>query len=298
MKPPITKDSFTQLYYYLQLGGKHTTQELSDKFALSKRTIQLYLKELREHYGLLKEKKYYYFDDEHRQLSQDERVQMSTALMIALYGCAIPVLHDGVKANFKNIPPQTDAFLFDLDFQEIKNESYFAQVVDAIIKQLALHFSYVNTAQKSSIKNVFPLKITNVLGYWYLMGYDLENDKVKTFYFNNIKELSTFDEGFLNQHKIQKLQALSQELKSPWFTQDKKSTLLKVGGDAMLYLQRQPQNFFKIIEKKENSLMIEIYYYNDIEVLNFVKKWIPFVKIVDDERLKTKLEKMLLEYLL
>jgi len=44
--------------------------------------------------------------------------------------------------------------------------------------------------------------------------------------------------------------------------------------------------------------MVEIYYYNDIEVLNFVKKWIPFVKIVGDERLKIKLEKMLLEYLL
>ena len=297
MKKPNEKDNFTKVYNYLQLGGRYTSQELSEKFTLSLRAIQLFLKEMQEHYGLLKEKRYYYFDDEHRHITQTQRVQMSTALMLSLYKCAIPVLHNAVKTNFKNIPKQTDAFLFDLDFQEIENENYFNQLTHAIINHLAIHFRYTNTHQKSSIKNIFPLKLTNVLGYWYLMGYDLEANKIKTFYLNNVEELTIFDESYLQQKQLETLKKLAENLVSPWFTNEQKSVVLKVEGDAMLYIQRQQTDIFTISKKEESFLEIKMLYYNDIEVLNFVKKWIPHIKIINNTQLEEKLQKMLLEYL-
>jgi len=298
MKQLNSTDNFTKLYQYLQLGSKHTSQELSEKFSLSLRTVQLFLKELREHHGLKKEKKYYYFDDTHRKIDQNQRVEMSTALMLALYKCAIPKLHDEVKENFKNIPKEVDAFLFDLDFQEIENEVYFNQITYAIINRLAVNFHYVNTTGKVSVKNVFPLKITNVLGYWYMMGYDLEQSKVKTYYINNIEELSILDESYLNEAKVQELTELSASMVSPWFNNEQKSVLLKVTEDAMLYLKREKTTAFKIEEEQKDFLLIRMFYYNDVEILNFVKKWIPFIRVVDNEHLKQKLQKMLQEYLL
>ena len=298
MKQLNSKDNFTKLYQYLQLGSKHTSQELSEKFSLSLRTVQLFLKELREHHGLKKEKKYYYFDDVHRKIDQNQRVEMSTALMLALYKCAFPKLHNEVKENFKNIPKEIEAFLFDLNFQEIENEVYFNQITYAIINRLALNFHYSNTMGKASIKNVFPLKVTNVLDYWYMMGYDLEADKVKTYYINNIEKLSIFDESYLNETKVQELTKLSISMLSPWFNDEQKSVALKVTGDARLYLKRKQTEAFKIEEEHEDFLSIRMFYYNDIEILNFVKKWIPFISIVDDEQLKQKLQKMLQEYLL
>ena len=80
----LKTNNLTKLYNYLQLGGKYTTAELSEKFLLSPRTIQGYLKTLRKDYGLIKEKKLYFFSDEYRHIDIDERVQMSTALMISL----------------------------------------------------------------------------------------------------------------------------------------------------------------------------------------------------------------------
>jgi predicted DNA-binding transcriptional regulator YafY len=130
-----------------------------------------------------------------------------------------------------------------------------------------------------------------------MMGYDLEQSKVKTYYINNIEKLSILDESYLNEAKVQELTKLSVSMVSPWFNNEQKSVLLKVTGDAKLYLKRKRTEAFKIEEEHEDFLSIRLFYYNNVELLNFVKKWIPFIIIVDDEQLKQKLQKMLQEYL-
>ena len=295
----LNENNLTKLYNYLQLGGRYTSSELSEKFSLSTRTIQGYLKKLREEHGLIKEKKYYYFSDEYRHIEIDERVQMSTALMISLYKNAFPSIQDSVLQNFKQIPKESDAFLFDIDFQLIKNETYFNQITHAIIHEKAIHFKYKNTKNKTSIKNVYPLKNTNVLGYWYLMAYDLDKDKVKTFYFNNIEDLIVSkDESYLSFKQIDKLSKKSTQMHSPWFNNDKKSVKLTISGDAILYMQRKKSKAFTILEDEKSSLLVSMEYYSDVEVLSFVQKWLPHVDIVDNDILKRKLHTRLKEYLL
>lgn len=295
----IKENNFTKLYDYLQLGGKYTSHELSEEFSLSIRTTQNYLKQLREEYGLVKKKKYYYFTDEYRHIEMNERVQMSAALMISLYKNAISYVEDSVLKNFKQIPKETDAFLFDIDFQIINNETYFNQITHAIIHEKVIHFKYKNAKDKISIKNVYPLKNTNILGYWYLMGYDLDKDKVKTFYFNNIEELVVSkDESYLSLKQIDKLSKKSALMISPWFNDNKKNVKLKINGEAVLYIQRKKNRAFKIIEENQSSILVDMQYYSDIEVLNFVQKWLPHVDIVDNDELKIKLHARLKEYLL
>lgn len=294
----LDDNNLSKLYKFLQLGGKYTTQELSKRFNLSTRTIQLYLKELRDNFGLQKEKRYYFFPENYRHIDTDKRIQMNTALMIALYKNALPTPLGKVLENFKQVPKQTDAFLFDLDFEPIKNETYFTQVTDAIIHQKAVHFTYKDSKNLQSMRNVYPVKITNVLSYWYLMGYDLEQDKVKTFYFNNIFDLIVSkDESYIGVEMIAKLQRISKEFTSPWFNDDKKSVLLRVSGDAMLYIDRKKSKELQIIEKHKDHLLVKMYYYNDIEILTFVKKWIPYIKILDNASLRKKLYKILHNYL-
>lgn len=294
----INENNLTKLYKYLQLGGKYTTQELSEKFSLSTRTIQSYLKLLKEKYGLKKEKKYYYFSDAYRHIDSDERVQMSTALMISLYKNAIPTLQEDVLKNFKQIPKESDAFLFDMEFQLIENETYFQQITHAIIHERAVHFKYTDKQNKSSIKNVYPLKNSNVLGYWYLMAYDLEQDKVKTYYFNNIEDLVVSkNESYLSTQDINKLVNKSKEMTSPWYNDNIKKVQLQISGDAIVYMKRKKSTAFTLLRENTSSMLIEMKYYDDIEVLTFVKKWLPFIEIIDNEELKNKLYDILKEYL-
>jgi len=295
----LNENNLTKLYNYLQLGGRYTSSELSEKLSLSTRTVQGYLKKLREEYGLIKEKKYYYFSDAYRHIEIDERVQMSTALMISLYKNAIPSMQESVLHNFKKIPKESDAFLFDIDFQIIENETYFNQITHAIIHEKAIHFKYKNTKNKTSIKNVYPLKNSNVLGYWYLMGYDLDKDKVKTFYLNNIEDLIVSqDESYLSFKQMEKLSKKSTQMHSPWFNDDKKSVKLTISGDAILYMQRKKSRAFRILKEEKSSLLVSMEYYSDVEVLSFVQKWLPHVDIVDNDALKRKLHTRLKEYLL
>ena len=294
----LNENKLSKLYKYLQLGGRYTTLELSEKFSLSTRTIQSYLKLLKEKHGLKKEKKLYFFPDNYRHIKDDERVQMSTALMISLYKNAIPIVQKSVLQNFKNIPKETDAFLFDIDFQEILNETYFNQVTHAIIEQKAIHFQYTNTKKKTALKNVYPLKITNTLSYWYLMGYDLEQDKVKTYYFNNIEDLVVSkDESYLSTEQLTMLLQKSKEMTSPWYNDNIKNVQLRISGDAIVYMNRKSSTAFRIIKKSTTSMLVEMKYYNDVEVLTFVKKWLPFIEIVDNKELKNILHDSLKNYL-
>ena len=292
------RDNFTRVYNYLQLGGKHSTKELSEIFGVTVRTIQILIKEMRENTGLEKEGTLYFFPDEFRNIDIHKKVQMSTALMISLYKCALPELQESILYNFNNLPQETDAFLFDINFEHIENEQYFSQVVDAILNKLAVAFEYTNSKNVPSSKSVYPIKMTNLQGYWYLMGYDLEYSKIKSFSFNNIQNLTTLDDSFIYEKQIKELKEKSLQMTSPWFSNDEKFIELKVTGDAILYIKRQKNTMLKIINNQNTKeLIVEMKYYNDIEVLTFIKRWLPFIEILNNDDLKQKLKTTLQTYL-
>ena len=132
-----------------------------------------------------------------------------------------------------------------------------------------------------------------MLGFWYLLAYDLEDEKIKTFYIKSITDLTVLNESYLSEQEMQALSDKTSSITSPWFTLNEKKVLLRVTDDAMLYLKRQNNSKLKVVEENSSELLIEMSYYNDIEVLTFVKRWLPFITIEDDETLKQKLQNIL-----
>jgi len=286
-------NTFQEVVLLLRQGGSYSTKELSERFEVTQKTIQNYVKELQQKSGLVKDKTKYYFPDEFRNVDIHERVQMSTALMIALYKQAIPDLKESVVSNFKELPKEHNAFLFDINFEEIENEVLFNQIISAIINKLAVSFQYTNKENVPSLQNIYPLKVTNMLGYWYLVGYDLENEKIKSYYIKSINDLSFLDESYLSEQMMQELAQSTSGITSPWFCEEEKSVLLKVTGEAMLYLKRKKDSMLTTVEETDSYLLMQMKYYNDTEVLVFVKKWLPFVTIEENDMLKEKLQKIL-----
>ncbi len=286
-------NTFQEVVLLLRQGGSYSTKELSERFDVTQKTIQNYVKELQEKSGLVKDKTKYYFPDEFRNVDIHERVQMSTALMIALYKQAIPDLKESVVSNFKELPKEHNAFLFDINFEEIENENLFNQIVNAIINNIAVSFQYTNKKNVPSVQNIYPLKVSNMLGYWYLVGYDLKNEKIKSYYIKSITDLTLLDESYLSEQMMQDLAQRTSGITSPWFCEEEKSVLLKISGDAMLYLKRKNDSILSIVEETESYILMQMRYYNDTEVLVFVKKWLPFITIEDNDNLKQKLQKIL-----
>ncbi len=285
-------NTFQEVVLLLRQGGSYSTKELSNRFGVTQKTIQNYVKELRNS-GLEKNGTKYYFPDAFRNVDIQERVQMSTALMIALYKQAIPELKESVVSNFRELPKELDAFVFDISFEKIENENLFNQIINMIMNKTAISFKYTNKENLPSLKNVFPLKVTNMLGYWYLMGYDLESEKIKSYYIKSISDLSSLEESFLSEQMMRELSQKTSSITSPWYCDEEKSVLLKITGDAMLYLKRKNDSSLNIIEETDAYFMIDMKYYNDTEVLVFVKKWLPFITIEDNDVLKQKLQNIL-----
>ncbi len=286
-------NTFQEVVMLLRQGGSYSSKELSDRFGVTQKTIQNYVRELQEKSGLVKEKTKYNFPEAFRNVDIHERVQMSTALMIALYKQAIPELKESVVSNFRELPKELDAFLFDIHFEKIENENLFNQIINTIMHKTAISFQYTNKENLTSLKNVYPLKVINMLGYWYLMGYDLESENIKSYYIKSISDLSNLDESFLSEQMMRELSQKTSSITSPWYCDEEKSVLLKVTGDAMLYLKRKNDSALNIIKETDDYLIVSMKYFNDTEVLVFVQKWLPFITIEDNDILKEKLQNIL-----
>ena len=285
--------NFQEVVLLLQQGGYYSTKVLSQRFGVSQKTIQNYIKQLVANSGLEKEGTKYYFPDTFRNQDIHKKVQMSTALMIALYQQAIPELKDSVKENFKELPKERDVFIFDINFESIDNENIFNQLVDAILHKIALSFSYTNTKKETTLKTVYPLKISNMQGYWYFIGYDLASEKIKSYYIKQIEDISKKEESYLSVDEEKRLLQEASLIDSVWYSPILKTVFLKATDEAKYYLERDKNKNVKIIKKTAIYLLLEMSYYNDIEVLNLVKKWLPFISIYENKELQEKLQTIL-----
>jgi len=288
---------FEEVTKFLMQGGSYTTQQLSQRFNVNIKTIQNYVKLLKKTSGLQKKKTYYSFPDEFRNIDIHEQVQMSTALMIALYKTAIPELKESVSSNFTHLPKELNAFLFDIEFETIDNQPLFNQIVNAIIEQRTLNFNYMNTNNIGSNKDVLPLRVANFNGYWYLIAYDLQKLQLRTLYIKSIADLHLKEEIFLEENELQKLKTEASNINSVWFTDSIKSVKLIIKGEALRYVKRKPHSMLNIEKEEVDYLLVIFKYYNDIEVLNFVKKWLPEIQIINNPKLSQKLTNILQNYL-
>ena len=143
-----------------------------------------------------------------------------------------------------------------------------------------------------------PYRIANFKNYWYLIAYDLSDEKIKTYYLKQIHKLHTLYENFISDEATEKeLEVMCNRIDSPWYDGGKHQATLRVSGDAKFYLERHLPRHMKIIEQKENDTMMHIDYNNETEVLSLVKKWLPDIEIVDNPELSIKVDEAIQVYL-
>jgi len=290
MKVSDKHQKLVKLFYQ---GEYLSAKDIKNMFDVTQRMAQNYIRDLK-YIGLEKSGTKYFLPNKFRGIEIHQSVRMQTALMIALSQKAIPQLKQSVKENFKELPKELDIFLFDISLKEIKNENLFADITEAIISKVAVEFSYKNKYNENSTKNVYPLKIANMSTLWYLLAYDLKDEKIKSFSINSISSAIMMDESYLSNEEMKKLQDISKNINSPWYSDNKKETTLTFTGIAKKYISLDDN--MQMLKEDENSMQVKIIYYNEIELFNIIKKWLPDV-IVEDTEIKDRFKKMLNEFL-
>ncbi len=175
-----------------------------------------------------------------------------------------------------------------------------------IMEDLDTHLEIVKILQKAIIDNKIikfyykkpriaePYKITIFEGFWYLYAKDKGDERFKTFYIKDIKNLFVIDENFeIDKNKMEILK----NAVNIWFEANSKPFEVVLYADKSIAKYFFRKSFFNTQEILENysdgSVKFSIQATSKKAVLYEVKKWLPDLYILSPYSLQKELISML-----
>lgn len=267
-------------------GGKFSLEELASEFGVDIRTIQRDLNQRLSFMPIAKENGKYSLES------------------FALGKLSFKDIQNfAILSGIGELYPKLDSeFIVDLLSKKInsvfmvKNEGFekvsyelFELISIAIVRHNVLSFVYKD---KDKNREVNPYKLINNKGIWYVLVD--EKGKLKHFALSKIKNLKITKQNFTPQQEF--LQQIKEDT-SVWLNATKEATIRldKKGKDY--FFRKKLFEYCEIVDEDEKYFILNVRFSYDDELLNVVKQWIPYIKIISPLELKEKLHILLQEYL-
>lgn len=176
-------------------------------------------------------------------------------------------------------------------FDEFKNE--IIQIRNAIETKNIIKCFY-----NEKYRKIYPLKILNLEGYWYLIIYEPTDKKIKTYHLNTIKEIDVLHSNFLFDNE--KIESFDSAITAYYKPENSAINVqLYIHSKVSRYFIRKPlSKAQRIIRQNENkSIEIEIYITDYMEIIPTIQRYMPYISVIEPEELKNKIKKNIDEYL-
>ena len=290
----------TTIISRLNLGEALSIPELSEEFKVSVRTVQKDLNLRLAHYPIVKGNDGRYRFEKGFKLTGTSNMEEEAAIsmMKSLIHAASPHYGKIVDRIVQETSPHSP-FLFQLPMEELGDSATIARVlIQAILYCQPVEFEYTTRDEKEISAFVHPYKLANFQGYWYLIGQCQNERKIKTYYLKHIHRLQmspeTFSRTEVSDAEIENVN----EISTVWYNIDneKKIKLLAI-GEAARYLKRYAAPNISVVGTTGEGLTLELSYYHNIEALTFVKRWLPYITILNNPALQMELKIELNNYL-
>lgn len=267
---------------------RFTKQELADEFNVDEKTIERDLNYRLNIMPILKDKnKRYYLED----YALGQLSFCDIEKFAALCGASelFPVLDRGFITDLLNLKIAPVYEIKNSGFEMISSKKLeFETLSIAILRREFVSFIY-----NEKPREICPYKLINTNGIWYLLGD--EDGTLKTFTFTKIRNLKRDETRKFEPND--ELVKRANGKKQVWFNDEMQEVILHVKQEACEYFLRKKTLLNYEIISHENGLTIKVKIAYDDEILNFVRAWIPFIRIVLPARLKEKMRTTLCEYL-
>ena len=273
----------------LNNGERFTVEELACEFNVTVRTVQRDLNERLSFIPIIKENNHYFMES--YALGKLNFKDIKNFAVISGIKSLYPMLDDGFISDILNIKLNNAYLIKNQGFENISHQQdWFNKISAAIIKSSPIEFTY-----KEKKRVVYPYKLINNQGVWYLLAD--ENEQLKSFTFSKIKQFSWSNESKAFTPKKEFLDKISQN-DTNWFTQELIEVVLEINNTAKEYFFRKDTLPNKqILEQKENYFTVSTKVSYDDEILRVVKYWMPYIKIVSPLYLQEKFNNILEDYL-
>lgn len=284
-----------RLSYLLTLissGAKLSTPELADALNLTKRIIQL---DFKEYLIPLFEDGMIYYDYSLKCYCAKTNFLAGT-LLSSDELAVIALLKAKSKDKFSDegFATQTDA-LFQKFEESLSNSFYQETLVEKIddfkteiirIKNAITHRREIACTYNNKQRNLYPLKILNLEGFWYLINFDLDYDEIRRYHLNSITEITILDTEFTFDEEViegfdNAINAFYEPHVEPF------SIELFLDAKVAKYFKRKPISKTQRVLKTyhDGSCDIELYITDFMEIIPTIQRYIPYVRVIRPDAL-------------
>ena len=302
-KPEYDKAMYrlTTIICRLNIGEALDVKELAAEFGVTVRTVQKDLNERLSHLPIERREAdgRYRFMGDYRLRGTSEPDAILVADLLAAMIRNVDAGYTKIADNFiKGRSFSTSCFLFHLNLEDISScGDIFRLLNQAVALRQQVGFSYRNNQGDVKKYTVHPYRLANLKGFWYLLAYDLNENRLKSFYLKKITAPVIHPGNYkIDADIMVELESFSDAIFSPWVCEECRTVKLKISGVARVYLERNLPVALKIASANDDSLQVVMTYFADSEVLSLVKQWLPDIVIVDNRDLTSKLKRELESY--
>jgi len=261
-------------------GEKLTSKKIAELYDVNLRTAQRYPNYLKDGgMDIRKDKNQFYLK---------MPVGIENALeMIKQLNVSLPVINQ----------LKTSIYYSKLDLEKV--DLYKFEILeDAIKEKKQLNIIYKEFDKKESkLTNIKPLKIVNFEGFWYLLAFNYKNE-YRRYHINSMINIKTLKENFDLDESI--LAKINENALNIWYNPFKKPYLVELFLDevATVYIKRlNPFKRYVLKEEKDGSSIITLQITDEMEILPFILRWIPHIKVLSPKHLKQSVLNQVKQYL-
>lgn len=281
-------------------GEALSVTELAKEFNVSERTIQRDFNERLISFPVYQDKKKWKMQDGFK-LEKSTSIEDTVVLdimekLIEGAGQKFSMKAERLLSKIKN--QSVNPFYAKLDMEDIGDKLKEVQQLESAIKskqQIQCVYDFGDFSKTLDLK---PLKIANYEGFWYLIALDARNDVLKKYYLKNIKQITLKEKTFYTDTTLDNL--LENSI-SVWFEQDGEPyrVVVEFSEDVAKYFKRKPISKTQRTEevREDGSMVVSVEITNDMEIIPFVKYWIPHIRVLEPERIRKAIRNDLAAYM-
>ncbi|WP_386696810.1 helix-turn-helix transcriptional regulator [Lonepinella sp. MS14436] len=290
MKNETLANRLAKILVLLNQGQRLDLEKLSDEFGVSLRTIQRDIERLDFLNWEEKGNNRYKLNRQSYGILNQQDVERFARF------ASVADLFPKIDQDFYQEKLTESVQVKGIEYEDISTrQKDFGLIRTAIEQHQFIHFCYTKCGEKSgNFRQIAPYALTNKNGIWYVIG--TENDKQKTFCFNQISLLKMLDETFTpNQTLIEQIKnndSLSHGNQLAEVT-------IQVSTFATPYfLRRNLLPNQKIIHQtKDKELIISCENVNEWDIIPAVQYWIPHLTVISPQGLQEKIFENLQRYM-
>jgi predicted DNA-binding transcriptional regulator YafY len=281
----------------LSKGYELSTPNLVERFGVTKKIIQTDFKEYL--LPLFLDEKIYY--DYSSKTYKAKNNFLTKTLFSSDELSIIAILKNKSKDKYSDIDLSSKVDTLFLKFEdELTNTLYQKSSVEKIdnfkdeiiqIKNAVESKSIIKCFYNDKNREIYPLKILNLEGFWYLIIYEPNDNKIKTFHLNTIKNIEVLNTHF--SFDEEKINSFDNAI-SAYYKPNNAPILVQLFMDKEVsrYFMRKPLNKSQRVLKiyDDESCDIELTITDYMEIIPTIQRYIPFIGVIEPDELKDRVK--------